>query len=68
MTFQNIWQTLCGKKPKLNDPESIVEFESKNLKTLLEQVYDKGFKHGRESIPSSGGMDFDSLFGGWGKK
>jgi hypothetical protein len=68
MTFQNIWQQLCRKRPKLNDPQSVAEFTSDNLKSLLEQVYNQGFKHGKESVPSSGGMDFDSLFGGWGKK
>jgi hypothetical protein len=66
VTFQNIWQQLCRKRPKLNDPQSVAEFTSDNLKSLLEQVYDQGFKQGKESVSSADDAKttgFDSLFG-----
>ena len=47
MTFQEIWQQLCRKRPLLSDPESTVEFKSVNLKSLLRQAYEQGEKAGR---------------------
>lgn len=49
MTFQEIWQQLCRKRPLLADPDSTVEFKSANLKSLLRQAYEQGEKAGRVS-------------------
>lgn len=49
MTFQEIWQQLCRKRPLLSDPDSTVEFKSVNLKSLLRQAYEQGEKAGIES-------------------
>jgi hypothetical protein len=44
MTFDQIWENLCCKSPKLREDGKTVEFESQNLKRLLKQVYDQGYK------------------------
>lgn len=54
MTFDSIWLQLCEKNNLLIVEESIVEFRSKNLKTLLIQVYEQGKKVGESAkLPKS---------------
>jgi len=60
MTFKEIWNQLCKKSPKLENGKSSVEMDADNLKTLLEQVYDKGFEAGKKVNPPASSS---SLFG-----
>lgn len=61
MTFQQIWDQLVIKQPRLADRSAKVEFSSDNLKTLLRQVYEQGEKQARPTPPSSSLGDW---FGG----
>lgn len=56
MTFERTWQSLCRKEPELQKPGTKIEFESQNIKALLQQVFEKG----RESAPKAG-----NPFEGW---
>jgi hypothetical protein len=58
--FSNIWAALLKKSPKLADPTTVVEFTSKNLKSLLEQVYDKGVASVEKAETAS--YDYMSMF------
>jgi len=58
MTFIKIWIDFCVKKPKLNNPESVIEIKTSEFKKLLEQVYNKGFQEGNKVSESS---SFDDL-------
>lgn len=64
MTFPDLWNTLCRKRPALADPEVTVEFTTGALRRLLEQVYVKGVEAERESKTSN---ILDSLLRGMGK-
>ncbi len=44
MTFEDIWNQLCRKQPKLAKEGTTVEFKSENLKALLSQVYSQAQK------------------------
>jgi len=60
MTFQEIWQQLCRKRPLLADDDSIVEFKSINLKSLLRQAYEQGEKAGSASAAANRDADVNS--------
>lgn len=51
MTFDQIWQSLCRKKPNLTDSTATVEMSTGNLRALLRQVYKQGHKAGVDSVP-----------------
>ena len=61
MTFQEIWASLCKKRPLLSDPNATVEVSSDGFKKLLRQVYEQGQKSVTVKPAKSGGM-FDDLF------
>ena len=61
MTFQEIWTSLCKKRPLLNDPNATVEVSSEGFRKLLRQVYEQGQKSVTVKPEKSGGM-FDDLF------
>lgn len=42
MTLEDIWGALLNKNADLKCPDATVIFKAKNLKHLLQQVYDKG--------------------------
>jgi hypothetical protein len=42
MTLEDIWGALLNKNADLKCPDATVIFKAKNLKSLLQQVYDKG--------------------------
>lgn len=65
MNMQQIWEQLCNKNALLRVNSTVVEFESQNLKRLLEQVYEQGVKQGRlaEQNKELGKPSFDP-FGG----
>ena len=44
MTFQEAWDQLTRKQPKLLDPDAVVTFKADNLKTLLRQFHEQGRK------------------------
>jgi hypothetical protein len=60
MTFNDIWQKLCTKKPTLCNANSTAEFTSENLKKLLRQVYEQGEAEGKKSKPER--SLFDKIF------
>ena len=62
MKFSEIWSQLCRKDARLNTDGTKVEFESQNLKRLLEQVYEQGQKSAPK--PQSPGVDFGGIFDG----
>ena len=62
MKFSEIWSQLCRKDARLNTDGTKVEFESQNLKRLLEQVYEQGQKSAPQ--PKSSGVDFGRIFDG----
>lgn len=62
MKFSEIWSQLCRKDARLNTDGTKVEFESQNLKRLLEQVYEQGQKSAPK--PQSSGVDFGGIFDG----
>lgn len=49
MKFSDVWNQLCRKEPRLNEPETKTEFTSSNLRRLLEQVYEQGRKEGKKT-------------------
>lgn len=51
MTFNDIWNQLVRKQPKLTDSDTVVEFKTANFKRLLEQVYEQGKKAGEGGQP-----------------
>jgi len=53
MTFEEIWNQLCRKQPKLLKEGTTVEFKSENLKTLLSQVYEQARKAEEEKPKSN---------------
>ena len=66
MKFDDIWNQLCRKQPKLGNADSVVEFKSGNLKALLRQVYEQGQKSANDANQrqASGPFDpFKSMFG-----
>lgn len=66
MTFDQIWEQLVRKQPKLDQDDSMVEFTADNLRWLLRQVYEQG----EASVPrspaagSDSGNSFAEFFGG----
>ena len=42
MTFDEVWKALVTKRPALAEDDTKVEFQVKNLKKLLQQMYDQG--------------------------
>lgn len=42
MSFQEIWQQLVRKQPKISDDDSEIIFKAGNLRHLLRQVYEQG--------------------------
>ena len=62
MTFDAIWQQLCRKVPKLENDSAKVEFESKNLRALLRQVYEQGERNAPK--PPEPKNPFSDIFGG----
>ena len=63
MTFDDIWNQLVRKQPKLKSSEAVVEVKAAKLKSLLRQVYAQGQK----SVPArkSGLLDkYSDIFGG----
>jgi hypothetical protein len=63
LTLEQIWQQLCKKDTRLNQPETVVDFKSENLKKLLAQVYEQG----QRSAKSNGDSGFGWL-DNWVKK
>ena len=61
MSFLSIWGALVNKEPKLKNDNAGVQITSKQFKTLLKQVYDRGVREGADSKPPS---IFDQIFGG----
>jgi len=61
MTFDQIWNQLIQKQPRIADGDSVVEFTSVNLRKLLKQVYEQGRKSA-ESKPDPLGP-FRDAFG-----
>ena len=63
MTFKALWEQLCRKKPVLMEPDKTVEFEVRNLRALLEQVYEQGQKSASVKTGGSEGSNaaVDSL-------
>ena len=72
MTLEEIWGALLCKKPDLKCPDATVIFKAKNLKKLLQQVYDKGVAAEknrnayREKLKEQDST-FDDFFKGFGK-
>ncbi len=46
MKKDDLWAALIVKRPTLADPEAKIEFIVKNLRALLNQVWDQGYKDG----------------------
>ena len=44
MTFDDIWERLTSKRPKLDDDQAVVQITAYNLRRLLQQVYELGQK------------------------
>jgi hypothetical protein len=65
MLFDEIWESLCKKKPELKDPNTKLEFTSENLKKLLLQVYEKGQKEPLKEVEQ---IDFMNVFSQYIKK
>lgn len=64
MTFNQIWDQLCSKKPSLKRADSTLEFKPENLKALLRQVYEQGRKSAEYAGKSDYGLkDTDGPFG-----
>lgn len=66
MTFDQIWEQLKRKQPKLEKDDSVVEFTAGNLRRLLRQVYEQG--EGSVQRGPTSGFDpmsaFSDIFGG----
>lgn len=65
MSFSSIWNNLTKNKPDLLDSKSKIVITSKEFKSLLEQVYNKGVKDGKVTeIPQKDKnlFDFGDLF------
>lgn len=54
MRFQEIWDKLCEKDPRLLEGTTRVEFKAENLRKLLRQVYGQGEAEGRDSGKAEG--------------
>jgi hypothetical protein len=62
MSFDQIWASLCRKKPTLENGTAVVTITSDALKTLLRQVYEQGKGSAKPASERAG--FFDSIFGG----
>ena len=62
MSFEIHWKMFIHKRPSLEKKNSVVEIDAENLKSLMQQAYDRGFKDGERSFS---GFDFlsNSIFG-----
>ncbi len=58
LSLEQIWQQLCKKDSRLDQPETVVDFKAENLKKLLAQVYEQGQ---RSAIPDNSFGWFDGL-------
>ena len=47
MTFQEIWASLCKKRPLLNDPKATVEVSSDGFKNCFGKFTSKGKSRSR---------------------
>ncbi len=64
MTFDQIWDQLTHKDPRLNQDEAEVVFQAKNLRRLLRQVHEQGVKQGyKAASPTSFGEELNRMFG-----
>jgi len=81
MTFEDAWNALANKNKKINNPDAEITFKAGNLKKLLKQIYDQGFKASQDMHEAArafkeagksreGPMDmFDQMFdGGFGRR
>lgn len=66
MTFSQLWEQLCTKRPELREPSARLEFTAANLELLLLQVYQQGQR--AEPMPAPfktpSRNPLDSIFGG----
>jgi len=57
MTFDQIWEQLVQKQPKLAEDASKVEFTAGHLRRLLRQVYEQG----QASVPRESASSHDAF-------
>lgn len=52
MRFEHHWAAFTGNRPRLNEVDVVVEINAKNLKSLMQQAYEKGYADGKkDTIP-----------------
>ena len=61
MGFDKIWNHLLAKKPALADDEATFKCSVANFRTLLRQVYDQGYEHGKQQMGEIDGL-FENIF------
>lgn len=66
VTFDQIWESLLRKSPRLANDRTLVEFEAAALRRLLRQVYEQGeaFERSKQKTGRDAPSVWEELFGG----